>query len=205
MTTTIRPTTATIPPVGTTPNVSGPTGPHTTAGRSPVAQIAILVFRLALGWIFLWPFLDKTFGWGYSTAGAKSWINGGSPTKGFLGHVEVGPLQSMFRGMAGNVLIDWLFMLTLLGVGVALVLGVVLRIAAISGSILLILMWAAEWPLAQHTSGGAASGSTNPFLDYHLVFAIGLVIIATLGTASARGLGKWWCNRPIVAAHQILR
>lgn len=208
MTTTIRPASVATTPVQTLVPTTGAATTGTTVGvtgRHSVGQIAILVLRFAIGWIFLWPFLDKTFGLGYSTAGAKSWINGGSPTKGFLGHVQVGPFQSAFRGMAGNGFIDWLFMLTLLGVGVALMLGVVLRIAAISGSILLVLMWAAEWPMAQHTSVGDATSSTNPFLDDHLVFVICLVIIAALGTASARGLGKWWCSRPIVAAHPIMR
>ncbi len=175
------------------------------SSASPLSRIATAVLRIGLGWIFLWPFLDKTFGLGYSTAGSKSWLNGGSPTNGFLGHVQAGPLQSIFRGMAGNGFIDWLFMLSLLGVGVAMIAGVALRIAALSGSILLVLMWAAEWPLAQSTSAGVATGSTNPFLDYHLIFAIGLILVATIGTASSWGLGAWWSTRPVVAAHPILR
>ena len=47
--------------------------------------------RLALGWIFLWAFLDKAFGLGHDTTAAKSWVNGGSPTKGFLGSATTGP------------------------------------------------------------------------------------------------------------------
>ncbi|MET3804063.1 thiosulfate dehydrogenase [quinone] large subunit [Nakamurella sp. UYEF19] len=173
--------------------------------RRSFAGMATDVFRFALAILFLWPFLDKTFGLGYSTPSAKSWISGGSPTKGFLGHVEVGPLQSTFRSIAGNPVIDWLFMLTLLGVGVALALGVVLRIAALSGSILLVLMWAAEWPPAHFGSTGVATGSTNPFLDYHLIFALGLILVAAVGTASTWGLGKWWTGREVVLAHPVLR
>ena len=194
MTTTIRPTAPSSPTLSTTP-APGITG----------AQKTVALLRIGLSWVFLWAFLDKVFGFGYSTAGAKSWVDGGSPTKGFLGHVQVGPLQGAFRAMAGNVFIDWLFMLTLLGVGVALLLGVALRIAAVSGTLLLILMWAAEWPLAQYDSTGAATGSSNPFIDYHIIFALGLLVIAALGTASSWGLGKWWTSRPIVAAHSVLR
>ncbi|RGA01239.1 hypothetical protein DI270_030565 [Microbispora triticiradicis] len=40
--------------------------------------------RIAIGWVFLWAFLDKLFGWGFATPAAKAWINGGSPTTGFL-------------------------------------------------------------------------------------------------------------------------
>jgi hypothetical protein len=44
----------------------------------------LAVFRVVLGFEFLWAFLDKTFGLGYATPAERAWINGGSPTKGFL-------------------------------------------------------------------------------------------------------------------------
>lgn len=166
---------------------------------------AVDALRIALGFTFLWPFLDKLFGLGYSTPGAKAWIHGGSPTNGFLSHVEVGPFQSMFRSFAGAGWADWLFMLALLGVGVALIVGTVLRFAALAGTILMVMMWAAEWPFAKFTSSGIATGSTNPFLDYHLIYALGIVVVAAVGTGSAWGLGKWWSELRFVAARSYLR
>lgn len=41
--------------------------------------------------------------------------------------------------------VDCLFMLGLLGIGAALVLGVAMRLTAASGTLLLALMWLAEW------------------------------------------------------------
>ena len=76
-----------------------------------------------LGFVFLWAFLDKAFGLGYSTAPAKAWISGGSPTSGFLGHVEAGPFRGLFTGLAGSAVVDVLFMLGMLAIGVALILG----------------------------------------------------------------------------------
>ena len=174
-------------------------------GQASPWHRALDLLRIGLGFIFLWPFLDKLFGLGYSTPSARAWIHGGSPTNGFLGHVEVGPLQSVFRSIAGADWADWLFMLGLLGIGAALLTGVALRLTAVAGTVLLVLMWAAEWPMAQFTSAGQASGSNNPFLDDHLVFAIGLIVVALLGTGSSWGLGKWWVKQPIVAAHPVLR
>ena len=43
---------------------------------------------------------------------------------------------------------DWLFMIGLLGIGVALLLGVALRPAAASGALLVMMMWFAVWPPA---------------------------------------------------------
>ena len=93
----------------------------TTAGSpaSPAARRWLAVARIGVGFIFLWAFLDKTFGLGYSTASAKAWIVGGSPTSGFLGHVSAGPLRTFFNALAGSGLVDALFMLGMLAVGVA--------------------------------------------------------------------------------------
>src|SRR5215204_4280278 len=95
----------------------------------------LAVFRVVLGFEFLWAFLDKTFGLGYATPSARAWMNGGSPTKGFLSNVAVGPFESTFHAWAGAPWADWLFMAGLLGIGVALILGVGLRTAAVSGSL----------------------------------------------------------------------
>lgn len=156
--------------------------------------IAVAVLRVALGFVFLWAFLDKTFGLGYATPSAKSWINGGSPTNGFLSHVEVGPFQSFFNTIAGTWWADTLFMLGLLGVGLGLILGVALRFFAVAGSIMMAMMWAAEWPLAQFTSTGAPNGSSNPLTDYHVIYALALIVLAVIGAGRFFGLGDWWAK-----------
>src|SRR5690349_24276479 len=81
------------------------------------AAKALAVLRVSTGFVFLWAFLDKTFGWGYATPSAKAWINGGSPTKGFLSSVDVGPFQGFFHTIAGDTWTNWAFMLGLLGIG----------------------------------------------------------------------------------------
>jgi len=143
-----------------------------------VATIAAAAIRLSIGWVFLWAFLDKAFGLHYSTgapvaegAPALAWINGGTPSQGFMKFAAIGPLKDAFASAAG-VWTDWLFMLCLLGVGVAVMLGVGLRISAVAGSLLMLLMWAAEWPLIQ--------GSNNPLVDYHIIYALVLVVCAVL-------------------------
>ncbi|GAA3219793.1 DoxX family membrane protein [Dactylosporangium siamense] len=168
------------------------------------AAKGLAVLRLATGAVFLWAFLDKTFGLGYSTPSAKAWIHGGSPTKGFLSSVDVGPLQSAFHAMAGTWWANWLFMLGMLGVGLALIAGVGLRAAAASGALIMGLMWFAEFPIAQHTATGAASGSTNPLTDYHLIYAVVLVVLAAAYAGHTWGLGRRWAKLPFVQRHRWL-
>ncbi|HEY3608540.1 MAG TPA: hypothetical protein VGL06_13615 [Pseudonocardiaceae bacterium] len=183
------------------------TTPEKTAAEpttTPAAR-ALAVLRIALGLTFLWAFLDKTFGWGYATKSAQAWINGGSPTKGFLAHVEVGPFQGMLRDWAGTGWADWLFMLGLLGIGLALTLGIGMRIAGVTGTLLLAFMWIASWPLAQHTSLGEPTSSTNPLIDEHLILIVALIAV-TLGAAgTVWGFGRQWAQQQIVQRYQWLR
>lgn len=156
--------------------------------------IAIGLLRLSIGFVFLWAFLDKLFGLGYSTPSARSWINGGSPTKGFLSHVDAGPFQSAFNSIAGTWWADTLFMLGLLGVGLAVMLGVFMNVSAVAGSLMMVLMWVAEWPLAQFSSTGDPTGSSNPFMDYHLIYALVLIVLAVLGAGRYLGIAPWWAR-----------
>ena len=165
------------------------------------AAKALAILRIATGFTFLWAFLDKTFGLGWATTSAKAWINGGSPTKGFLSNVKVGPFASLFNDIAGDTWANWLFMIGLAGIGVAMVAGVAVRAAAVSGSVLLGLMWIAEWPLARHLTGGAPTGSTNPLVDSHVISALALVVVAMTYAGTTWGLGKLWARIPFVSRH----
>ena len=154
--------------------------------------------RILTGFIFLWAFLDKTFGWGYATPAGKGWIDGASPTKGFLSGVAAGPLQSAFHSIAGDAWVNWLFMLGLLAIGVAVMSGVGLRFAAVGGTIMMALMWAAEWPPAQHLSNGEPSMSSNPLIDYHVLYAAILIALALGHAGRVWGLGRGWERTAIV-------
>jgi thiosulfate dehydrogenase [quinone] large subunit len=171
---------------------------------TPIAGNLIAVTRIAMGFVFAWAFVDKLFGFGYATPDKGAWINGGSPTKGFLGGVDVGPFQSMFNSWAGTAWADWLFMLGLAGVGLALLTGVGLRIAAVSGTLMMLLMWTAEWPLAQHNAAGELTRSTNPLIDYHIIYALVLITLAALYAGRYWGLGERWARLDIVRRNRWL-
>jgi thiosulfate dehydrogenase [quinone] large subunit len=162
--------------------------PATTLGRS------LAVLRIVTGFVFLWAFADKLFGWGYATPSKGAWLNGGSPTKGFLSGVDAGPFQSLFHAWAGTWWADTLFMLGLLGIGTALIAGIGLRISAIAGSLMTLMMWAAEWPLAKSTSAGAATHSSNPLIDYHIIYALIFIVLAAAAAGDTWGLGRRWAD-----------
>ena len=168
------------------------------------AARALAVLRIGLGFVFLWAFLDKTFGLGYATPSARAWINGGSPTKGFLSSVDVGSFRGFFHTIAGTAWADWLFMPGLLGIGVALILGVGMRPAAAAATLMMAMMWLAEYPLAQHTAAGKPNMSSNPIVDYHIVYAVAAIVLALTYAGHTWGLGRIWTRLPFVQRQRWL-
>jgi thiosulfate dehydrogenase [quinone] large subunit len=173
--------------------VKGPDD-STTADLLPkgTARYLWALTRLCLGWTFLWPFLDKMFGFHHQTASAKAWINGGSPTKGFLSGAS-GPLADFYHSFAGAGWADWGFMVGLFCIAVALLAGIGMRVAAVSGAVLLVLMWSASFP-----------PQDDLFMDNHIVYALVLLGLAVVGAGSALGLGRWWTNTSLVRRHPWL-
>ncbi len=186
------------------PTVGIPAQSPAVDSHSPGFGRALAVMRIAVGWLFIWPFFDKLFGLGYATKSAKAWVNGGSPTKGFLSGTDVGPLQSFYHSIAGAAWANWAFMLGLLAIGVALILGIGLRVVAVAGTVLVVGMWAGEWPFAK-TAGGTPTSSTNPFMDDHLLFAMTFFVFAFGHAGDTWGLGRQWAAVPFVRDHPWLR
>ncbi len=149
--------------------------------------------RIGLGWIFLWAFIDKLFGLGYSTSSESSWINGGSPTTGFLSYATSGPLSGFYEGLAGNTIVDLVFMTAVLLLGTALILGFANQIAGFGGAILMITMWSSNLP-----------PENNPILDEHIIYMIILLGIAFVQPGKWIGLGRWWSRMPLVQRFAIL-
>lgn len=160
---------------------------------SPVARHAFALVRLSIGWIFLWAFLDKLLGLGFSTPSEGAWINGGSPTTGYLSSLD-GVFAGAFNALAGAVWADVLFMVGLGAIGGALMLGIGQRVATVSGILMLVLMYAAALPLP-----------TNPFMTDYIVMSLALVGLLYANSAETLGLGHWWGSTPLVQRFPILK
>ena len=151
------------------------------------------MLRIALGLIFLWAFIDKVFGLGFSTARDAAWIHGGSPTTGFLLYATKGPFASFFQSLAGNTLIDWLFMIGLLVIGLALITGIFVKLASATGALMLLFMWLAVLPPEHH-----------PFLDDHLIYLLVLIGFIVVHAGKHLGFGTWWTHHKLVKKYPIL-
>ncbi len=130
-------------------------------------KFVFVALRVVMGFIFLWAFLDKTFGLGFATTSGKAWINGGSPTAGFLAGAVKGPFASIFHTLSGMPIIDWLFMLGLLFIGLTLLLNRYIKWGCLAGSVMLFLMYLA-----------LLFPASNPVIDEHIVYILVLMLIA---------------------------
>jgi thiosulfate dehydrogenase [quinone] large subunit len=187
---------------------------HTTG-----LQRVVGLLRLAMGWTFLWAFLDKAFALGFSTGrvlddagqtvridffGDGAWINGASPTAGAVGFALKGPFADAIQTVTGYQMtqtgpqvagwLDWVYMLSMLLVGLGLILGIGTRLAAIGGIAWLAIFYAgtAIWP--EH----------NPFLDDHVVYAVILVGLILANAGRYYGLGKAWQRIGFVQGRRYL-
>jgi thiosulfate dehydrogenase [quinone] large subunit len=173
--------------------------------RHKAYRYTLAVTRISLGWVFLWAFLDKLLALGFATGrnpetgvvdrfGDAAWINGASPTEGFLSFAAKGPFKGFYNDVAGAAWADWLFMIGLAGIGIALTLGVTMRIATVSGAVLLLMMWSAVLP-----------PENNPFMDDHIVYALVLVVLALTSAGKTLGFGRVWERIPLVAKNGFLK
>jgi thiosulfate dehydrogenase [quinone] large subunit len=170
----------------------------------PLVRGVLAVARIVIGFTFVWAFVDKLFGLGFATPSARAWIHGGTPAQGFIKGID-GPFKDVFQIFA-NPVGDVLFMAGLLGIGVAMIAGAGLRIAAVAGTLLMMFMFMAEWPAATAlVDGKVVSGSSNPIVDSHWHEALLLIIAAVTLSGDTWGLGKWWSGRSVVAEHRWLR
>lgn len=170
------------------------------------------ITRILLGFTFLWAFLDKNFGLQFTTADNAGWAFGtgdgdGDPTFGFLkfGTNPEGPFADFFTGLRSGEVpapghwTNWLFMAGLLGIGVALITGVFMRIATGSAVVMLLLMYLAQAPWANTIDPKTGEGAfNNPIVDDHIVYSAVLIMLMLFTAERTWGLGRIWQSTALV-------
>lgn len=157
--------------------------------KSPVLRKLLAFARILIGWTFMWPFFDKLFGLGFATPSERAWINGGTPAQGFMAN-QTGPFAGFFESITGTWA-DWGFMFGLFAIGLAMLTGAGLKLAAWGGTILMFLMYLAQFPLGQP----AEASFNNPITDSHWIEAVVLLLAAYGLAGDTWGLGKWWASK----------
>lgn len=166
--------------------------------------------RIGLGFILLWAFFDKLFGLGFSTCFNKvsgtidnfcsaAALNGGSAIDDFLNFAlpKNGVFYDFFHSLAGNSFANFLFLAGLALIGLALTLGIAVRIAVVSGILFFMSMWASLLSFSD--------GNPNPFVDYHVIYSLVLLGIFMANKSQVWGFGKQWQDLKMVKKNTWLQ
>jgi len=95
--------------------------------------------------------------------------------------------------MAGTGLVDWLFMLGLLLLGSALILGMGMKLATHAGALLMLLIYLAVLP-----------PTNNLLLDDHIIYGLVLLLLYQVKAGEVWGYGKEWKKSRLVKKYRFL-
>ncbi|MDO8564630.1 MAG: DoxX family membrane protein [bacterium] len=146
---------------------------------------SLLLLRLSLGLLFLYAGLTKVTDPAWSAAG---YLQGAKSFTGFFqwfAQPEILPVT--------NFLNEW--GLTL--IGAALILGVFVRLASLSGVVLMLLYYL---PLSF-----PFPNAHSFIIDEHIVYIAALLVLASLRAGRFFGLEKWCASLPLCSKFPRLR
>lgn len=155
-------------------------------------QYALSVFRILIGWLFIWSFLDKMFGLGFKTPAGSGWIDGVSPSS-YVGFVTKGVFSDLFNSVAGNMFVDILLMAGLLILGTTILLGIGTKLTTVFTIMFFLVMYSLCIP-----------PEDNPLIDYRIILAVGMLVIYFLGGYEKFSLYDKWKEFPLVKQYPIL-
>lgn len=155
-------------------------------------EYLLAVLRIAIGWMMLWPFFDKLLGLGFQTAPGSGVVDGGSPSS-FVVYVASGIFKDLFTSLAGNSIIDLIFMAGLLIIGITLILGFAAKLTSIAMTAFLILMYMLVVP-----------PTDNPVIDYHITWILAIWAIYFLGGYERLSIYSRWKEFSLVKRFPIL-
>lgn len=140
---------------------------------------SVVSLRLVMAYVFLSAGIEKLLADGWSAAGYLD------PQSGF-GVGESNPISGLFADMAAQAgMIDPLVIYGQILIGLALLLGVLVRFAVFWGAIQMLLFWAAAW------QGGLLEGlpvAHGYLIDSSFVYALLLFGIGAVGAGRILGL-----------------
>lgn len=133
----------------------------------------VLIFRLAMAWTFLYAASTQVFNPNWSVA---DFLSG---TKTF--HDVYGVFTGAYMAGLVTFLVAWGHLL----IGLSLLMGLMVRVSASIGGVLMLLYWAAymDYPYV--------GGRGNLLIDFHFVYAIILFYLVAVGAGHVVGLDTW--------------
>ena len=155
--------------------------------ESSTERSFILVFRLLMAWTFLYAASHQVFVPGWSVAGfLKS-------TKTF--HDVYAPFTTPGWAPVISFLVEYGHLL----IGLSLLVGLLVRVSASFGILLMLVYWTA------HMDFPYIENRNNLIVDYHIVYACVLAYLIYQRAGHVWGLDAWAEKQPFFAQYPRLR
>lgn len=153
------------------------------ANETPMQRSLVLLMRLCIGWTFLYAGLTQVADPAFSAGG---FLNTAKTFPGFFQAVASPGFLPVV-----DAIIPWAHLL----IGLAVVTGLLFRLAAIGATALFILYYLPrlDFPMA---------GPHEFIVEYHLVYALVTVYLITIGAGRVFGLDGWLEGNARVKAYQ---
>jgi thiosulfate dehydrogenase [quinone] large subunit len=155
--------------------------------QSSVERCLIVFFRLAMGWTFLYAASHQVFVPGWSVAGFLNNTKTFHDLFAYFATPTMAPITSFFVSY-GHLLI-----------GVSLILGLMTRVSAGFGILLMVVYWMA------HMNFPYIENRNNFILDFHIVYAGVLTYLIVKHAGHVWGLDGWAERLPFFDRHPGLR
>jgi thiosulfate dehydrogenase (quinone) large subunit len=155
--------------------------------NSPMEKSLIVYFRLVMAWTFLYAASHQVFVPDWSVVGFLK------HTKTF--HELFAVFTTPTMAPITTVLVEYGHLL----IGLSLLTGLMVRVSASFGVLLMLIYWMAHmnWPFIENTN--------NFIVDFHLVYAGVLVYLVVKRAGHVWGLDGWAENLKFVQAHPGLK
>ena len=159
---------------------------HTTATATLLGRP--VTFEYSAAWVaYALVALRLVMGWTFFQAGITKVLNPEWTAAGFLQHAipEGNPFMGMWASFAGSPVIDALVAWGLTLVGIALILGILVRFSAFWGAVMMLFFYAASL----HGGLGAALPLEHGWVvDDHIVYAVLLFGLGAFGAGRILGI-----------------
>jgi len=149
-------------------------------------KIILFALRIALGWLFFYAGITKVLDPEWTAAG---YLRGAKTFVGFyqwLASPDILPVV--------NFLNEW----GLTFIGVSLIIGIAVRLSSFFGALLMLLYYL---PILQFPYPNPHSY----IVDEHIIYALALLLLASVRAGRVWGLENWCSNLPICSKFPKLR
>ena len=155
--------------------------------RTSFDRTILLILRLTMAWTFLYAASQQVFVPGWTAAK-------------FLGNTKT--FHFLFVPLAAPELAPIVTFLVSYGhllIGLCLLVGLMVRLSAGAGIVLMLLYWLGQMDFPYIVD------RTNYVIDFHIVYALVLVYLIANRAGRVAGLDGWLSTMPAVRANPLLR